>query len=151
DLDFAGDRSYVYRLIITPGPGLVAALPSAGRRGETQPVEFVGWGVATGKAELESIVRDVAFPSDVTVSTFSYTLGTPFGKTKPYVFDLSDHLELVEGTTITELPCAVTGRLKERFGSDSYVVTLKKGEVWQIAARSRTLIEPLDLDLRIVG
>ena len=84
DLDFAGDRSYVYRLVITPGPGLIAAYPAAGNRGETRPVEFVGYGVATGAAKLESITKDVSFPADPAIASFSYVLETPFGKSTTY-------------------------------------------------------------------
>src|SRR5439155_25132204 len=51
DIDFNGDWSFVYRLQITPGPRVLAALPAAGRRGQTQTVEFVGVGVATGQAK----------------------------------------------------------------------------------------------------
>ncbi len=151
DLDFAGDRSYVYRLTVTPGPGLLAAYPAAGRRGETRTVEFVGWGMATGKPLLESVTREITFPSDPRLTAFTYTLETPFGKTRPYGFELSDMPELLEGTAITQLPIAVTGAMEERFGSKTYPVALKKGDVWRIAAQSRTIGQPLDLDLRVIG
>ena len=151
DVDFAGDRSYVYRLMIAPGPGLIAAYPSAGRRGETRAVEFVGYGVATGAAKLESVTKDVAFPTDANLETFDYVLETPFGKTKPYGFPLSDSPEFVEGAAVAELPWAVTGALDVHFGSDQYCVPLKKGDVWQITARSRTTGLPLDLELSVMG
>ncbi len=150
DLDFAGDRSYVYRLVITPGPGLVAAYPAAGKRGETRPVEFVGQGVATGAAKLESITKNVSFPADPAATEFSYVLETSFGKAKPYLFQLSDIQELMEGAPFSVLPAAVTGALDVRYGSDAYPVAMKKGDVWQIAARSRTQSLPLDLELSIV-
>src|SRR5262249_18577050 len=38
DIDFGGDRSYVYRLTITPGPRVLGVLPAAGKRGETREV-----------------------------------------------------------------------------------------------------------------
>lgn len=151
DVDFAGDRSYVYRLVIAPGPNVVAAYPSAGKRGETRPVEFVGYGVATGAAKLESITKDLAFPADAAATTFSYVLETPFGKSKPYSFMLSDTIELTEGAALPELPFGVTGAIDVRFGSDAYTVPMKKGDVWQIAARSRTAGPPLDLDLSLIG
>lgn len=151
DVDFAGDRSYVYRLLITPGPQVLAAYPAAGKRGETRPVEFVGYGVATGAMKLESVTKDVAFPSDPQSATFSYSLETPFGRSKPYVFALSDTSEVVEGTPLPELPFGITGAMDVRFGSDSYPVNFKKGDVWQIAARSRTSGLPLDLELSLIG
>lgn len=151
DVDFAGDRSYIYRLVVAPGPGLAAAYPAAGKRGETRPVEFVGYGVATGAAKLESVAKDVAFPADPARPSFSYILETPFGKTPSYEFALSDSPELVEGVALGELPAAVTGALDVRFGSDTYPVTLKKGDVWQIAARSKSLGPALDLELSLIG
>lgn len=150
DIDFAGDRSYVYRLSITPGPQVVAAYPSAGKRGETRPVEFVGYGVATGEAKLESRSVDVTFPADPAATEFSYVLDTPFGRSAPYVLALSDMTELVEAAAVPELPWGVTGAIETPFGSDNYSVAMKKGDVWQISARSRTSGPPLDLDLTII-
>jgi hypothetical protein len=151
DVDFAGDRSYIYRLLIMPGPHVLAAYPSAGKRGETRPVEFVGVGVASGAAQIESVIKDVAFPSDPAAKTFTYTLETPFGKSKPYKFLLSDSAELVEGNSLPELPWGLTGSVDVRFGIDSYAVPMRKGDVWQIAAQSRTSGLPLDLDLSLIG
>ncbi len=147
DLDFAGDRSYVYRLLVTHGPGLLAVYPSAGKRGETRAVEFVGCGIATGSAKIESVTREVTFPGDQNLDSFDYTLEPPYGKTKPYSFNLSNSAELVERAEITELPAAVTGSMDVRFGSKTHSVSMKKGEVWQISAKSQTMSLPLDLDL----
>ncbi len=151
DVDFAGDRSYVYRLAITPGPGLVAAYPAAGRRGETRTVEFVGYGIATGAGVLESVSKSVSFPATANDDVFATALETPFGTTPPFSFVLSDGPELVEGAALTELPAAITGTLEKRFGTETYSVTLKKGDVWHISAYSCTLGAPLDLDLSLIN
>lgn len=151
DVDFAGDRSYVYRLLITPGPRILAAYPAAGKRGETRPVEFVGIGVATGAAKLESITKDVTFPADVAATKFNYLLETPYGKSLTYSLSLSDTIELVEGAALPELPWGITGALDVRFASDSYAVPMKKGDAWQIAAQSHTSGLPLDLELSLIG
>ena len=151
DLDFAGDRSYVYRLLITPGPGLLAAYPSAGKRGETRAVEFVGWGVATGTNKIESVTREVTFPGDQNLDSFEYSLETPYGKAKPFSFALSNIAELVERDEVTELPAAVTGAMEVRFGSKIHSVSMKKGEIRQISAKSRTTSLPLDLDLSLLS
>ena len=151
DLDFAGDRSYVYRLLVTPSPGLLAAYPSAGKRGETRAVEFVGIGIASGSAKIESVTREVTFPGDQNIDSFDYTLETPYGKTKPFSFALSNFVELAERAEIMELPAAVTGAMDVRFGSKTHSVSMKKGEIWQITARSRTTSLPLDLDLSLLA
>jgi hypothetical protein len=59
--------------------------------------------------------------------------------------------ELVEATAVPELPCGITGAIETRLGSDSYSVSMKKGGVWQISARTRTGSPPLDLDLTVIG
>ncbi len=72
DLDFRGDRSFVYRLALTAGPRVTATIPAAGKRGETRDVEFVGYGLATGKPKLESVTRKVTFPADAKNGAFAY-------------------------------------------------------------------------------
>ena len=155
DLDYAGDRSYVYRLLLTPGPQVLAAYPTAGKRGQTQRVEFVGIGIATGSAQVETLAKDVAFPATAEATTFAYSLETPAGVARAYEFLLSDTVErlAVAGNDmpLAELPTAVTGSIKTRFGADQYTITLKKGDKWKVAAQARSIRSPLDLDLRVLS
>lgn len=155
DLDFAGDRSYVYRLALTAGPHVIAAYPAAGKRGETRKVEFVGLGVATGGPQLESVTRDVAFPATAGVASFSFSLETPFGNAKPHTLLISDVAEQVEAagaaTTPMTASSAITGALETRFGSDSFTLELKKGEKWELNAVARAIGSPLDLELQVLG
>ena len=155
DLDFAGDRSYVYRLTLTPGSHVVAAYPAAGKRGETRKVEFLGIGLATGGPELETVARDVSFPAAADVKSFAYSVETPFGNAKPITLLLSDLAEQVEaaGAASTPLtaPGAITGSLETRFGSDQFTVDLKKGDKWEINAQARAIGSPLDLELQVLG
>ena len=53
DVDFRGDRAYVYRLAVSAGPRVVCAMPAAGKRGSSCEMQFIGWGVATGKPVIE--------------------------------------------------------------------------------------------------
>ena len=170
DLDFAGDRSYVYRLVLTAGPSVLAAYPSAGRRGETRKVEFVGMGIATGAAQLETVARDVTFPHvaaslrDANASlgetrprepSLDYRLETPFGAAPPYPLLVTDIPEHVEATAaemaLPAAPCGVTGAIETRFGSDCFTVALTKDKKWRIAAQARSPRHPLDLELRVLG
>ena len=156
DLDFAGDRSYVYRLAIVPGPRIVAAYPAAGRRGTTQPVEFVGPGIATGADRLESITRDVAIPATAELAAFPYVLETPVGPSRPISMLISDLLETTEAsgvreTQVAQLPCAITGSIESRFGADRYVIQLKTGEAWRIEAQTQEIGSPLDPELTLIG
>ncbi|MBC8352424.1 MAG: hypothetical protein H8E66_10580 [Planctomycetes bacterium] len=155
DVDFRGNRSFVYRLALTPGPQVVAAIPAAGKRGETRDVEFVGYGVATGGAMLESIVRSVTFPDEPTDS-FLTRLETPIGLGDQVALILSDIPEAVEGAhrgdeaTSLSIPSAITGVLDQRFGSDRYVVGGKKGDVWAIDLQAEAIGSTLDVALGVL-
>ena len=154
DIDFGGDRSYVYRLTITPGPRVVGALPAAGKRGETREVEFVGFGVATGFAKLESVKRKVSFPA--TGSAFDYKLETPFGTAPAIPLLLSDVPESVAAARTGKpeplrLPCGVTGVLDRADATDRFSCTWKKGEVWSLILDARAIGSPLDVALAVLG
>jgi hypothetical protein len=151
DLDFRGDASFVYRLTLTPGPRIVATIPAAGKRGETRDVEFVGYGLATGKPKLESVTAKVSFPVDASKSMFTHRLNTSFGTTPPFDIPLSDVAETVataKEQTLT-LPAAITSVMDQaaevRFKCDG-----KKGDVWVLSAEARRFGSPLDLSLAIV-
>ncbi|MBC7964544.1 MAG: PPC domain-containing protein, partial [Fuerstia sp.] len=132
DLDFRGDRALVYQLTVTPGPRVVTAIPSVGRRGETRPVEFVGYGIATGQAKLESVMRDVTFSGDANSTSFRYLLTTEHGDCPAVLLHLSDDAQLTESVSTLTVPSGVTGVLDQRFGEDRYQVSGKKGDVWAI-------------------
>ena len=154
DLDFAGDRSYVYRLLLTPGSHVESAYPAAGKRGEARKVEFVGIGLATGGPQLETVTRDVTFPAAADVKSFAFTVETPFGNAKPHtllVSDLAEQVEAASGATPLIAPSAVTGAIDSRFGSDQFTVELKKGDKWDINAQARAIGSPLDLELQVHG
>ncbi len=154
DLDFSGDRSYVYRLTLTASPHVIAAYPAAGKRGETRKVEFVGIGISTGGPQLESVTRDVAFPTAADATSFAYSLETPFGNAKPHTLLVSNVAEQVKpaGAAMPlTAPIAVTGFLESRFGTDSFTLDLKKGEKWELNAVARVIGSPLDLELQVLG
>lgn len=152
DLDFGGDRSYVYRLMLTAAPHATAAYPAVGTRGQTRAIEFVGIGLATGGQQLESVTRDVAFPSDPEATFIDYSIQTPWGVTKPVkllVSDLTENGEPVAAQVTFNAPVAVTGAIESRFGSDQYNVTMTKGQPYLIAAAARAIGSPLDMDLTV--
>lgn len=154
DLDFAGDRSYVYRLTLTAAPQISASYVAAGTRGKTYPVEFVGIGLATGADTLESVLRDVTFPSDTTVKSFPYVLETPWGATPSYMLGVSDVEETVQPPSKESpltAPAGRTSHFDTRFGVDQHIVTFKQGETWNIATHARSIHSPLDLELTIYG
>lgn len=152
DLDFRGDQSFVYRLALTPGPRAVAAIPAAGKRGETRDVEFVGYGLATGKPKLESVTRKVTFPTDPKKGSLAYRVETPFGTTPIFDIPLSDIAEAVASAKAPSpltLPAAVTGVLEEAAEARCRCEG-KKGDVWNLAAEARRFGSPLDLSLSVL-
>jgi hypothetical protein len=157
DVDFGGDRSFVYRLSFTPGPRVQAAIPAAGRRGETRAVEFVGLGMATGEPKLESVTRQVTFPKEASVSTLAYTLETPFGTSPAFPLLVSDLTESITPPRTAEKlyqlrgPVAVTGVLDQPDAEDRYAWHAKKGEMWTLAVEARRIGSPLDVALTILG
>ena len=155
DADFRGYTSYVYRLVFHDGPQVIAAIPAAGKRGESRPVKFIGYGIATGIPQLESVTHNVAFPADPQAQSFSFRLETPHGTALPFTLGLSNLIEAVEPPSSAAdarkltIPAAVTGVLERQAVDDRYVLDGKKGETWQISARSAVAGAPLDLSLAV--
>jgi hypothetical protein len=156
DLDFRGDRSYVYRLALSAGPRILAAIPAAGKRGESRNVEFVGYGLATGAAKIESVTKPVTFPSDAKLSAFDYRLETPSGAAT-FSLGISDLAETIEPSqTALEArklvaSSAVTGTFDVRYGEDRYLLEAKKGEIWSLRATTGRANSSRDLALAIIG
>jgi hypothetical protein len=151
DVDYRGFRSFTYRLVVDSGPRILTAIPAAGKRGQKQTIEFIGFGVATGKAKIESIKKEVSFPLDEKLSSFSYQLETPFGNSQDYTFPLSNFDEKVAETELITVPGALTGRLTEAKKSDTYSFKGKKGELWTISCDAIKIGSNLDINLSVLG
>ena len=153
DIDHAGDRSYTYRLEVRAGPRVLGTIPAVGKPGETREVEFIGVGVATGGAGIESIKKPIAFPAGAAES-FAFKLETPWG-TVPHTFALSDLSEAVappgSKPLLLTVPVAITGVLDKPNSEAKFIVQGKKGDRWSIAAEARRFGSPLDMTLRILG
>jgi hypothetical protein len=156
DVDFRGDRSYVYRLEVTAGPRVVAALPAAGRRGETCEVEFVGYGIATGQPRRESVKQKVTFPTTA-VDSFLHQLETAHGTAPAFRLFVSDVHEIVAAPApaaaprLLALPAAITGCLDRAGAEDHYRLKGKKGDLWSLAVEARRFGSPLDVALTVLG
>ncbi len=155
DVDFRGHPSFVYRLVIHDGPRIVAALPAAGKRGENRSVELVGFGIATGEPRLESVTRDVQFPTDPLSAAFDYQLDTPFGIALPFPLQLSELPETTDSSSPSQatvrlnVPAAVTGTLDLIRGEDRFEFQGKKGDIWRLTCCSAKLGMPLDPALTV--
>lgn len=147
DVDFRGDRSYVYRLGVRPGPRVLATLPAAGTRGQSAPVEFL---LDTGEKAPARVKREVRFPAEPGLSTFPYRLELEGGATVPVSLRLSDVPEAMAASTLVA-PGAVTGILDDTRSEARFKVAGKTGEVWKLAAEARALGSSLDVSLRVLG
>jgi hypothetical protein len=150
DFDFRGDASFVYRLALSHGPRVCGVVPAMGKRGETRDMEFVGYGLATGKQKLESVTRKLTFPADSKKNTFKYRLETTFGNAPLIEIPLSDNAESLAAKDQTlSIPAAVTGVFDGTVTEARFKLTGKKGDVWNLTAEARRFGSPLDISLAI--
>lgn len=93
DVEFGGDRGYVYRLTIRTTSEVVATLPLVVRRGEQHRLKLIGWGL-TKPAELDAIAHELKL-ADTPEAEQTVALETPLGQTSVRVFvsDATDALE----------------------------------------------------------
>jgi len=154
DLDFRGHPSFVYRLAITPGPRVVAALPAAALPGETRDVEFIGYGVATGAPVIERVTRPVTFPQSA--GPFSYRLETPFGAAPAVILTTGDISESIlarpaqNGVPVRlEAPAAVAGLFDGQTREAHFEFESRAGDAWALRAESRSFETPIDLAISL--
>ena len=164
DVDFRGNRSFTYQLSILPGPRVVAAIPSIGRRGESRRVEFVGYGIATGRSQLESVHRDVTFSAGDGQDMFDYCLQTDHGDCAPFAMHVSDEPQVPGAgwsagrsghagaglpasfpkdsrqTATLTVPCGLTGVFSERFADHRYEISGAKGDCGPSMYRANELV-----------
>ena len=152
EIDHGGYRSFTYRLLLTSGPTVVATIPLEMRRGESREVEFIGVGIATGEAKLESIKKQLT-PPNTSGRTFSYALET--GSSSPMNVELTtgDIPEMLESEVARPLlpPVAVTGRFSRRGERDAYSFAGKKGEYWDFAIQGSRNGSPIDAGISVLG
>lgn len=155
DLDFRGDRSLTYRLEIAPRPQVVAAIPSCGKRGTSQSVTFVGYGIATGNAALETLTRDIAFPA-APDKTWECPVETAFGKvsTRMWLSDVAQTIEPADvdlAKRVLAVPSGITGTLAERYGEDRYQIMGTPGQPVWIQASAEGTGTSLDLSVSVLN
>lgn len=156
DMDFRGNGAHVYRLAVTEAPRVVATVPAFGKAGETREVEFIGYGVATGGDQLESVRAAVAFDAAKSRVEFgeqrviSHVLATKFGDVVVEI-PISNLTELIETQATALLPsaCAVTGTLATASEIDRFKFAAVKDASFAISLESQALGTRLDVSLDI--
>jgi hypothetical protein len=161
DAEFAGDRGYVYRLSIERGPLVVTTLPLVAKRGASVTADVFGWGVATGKQQLESATHTVNVPADAAGDSFTFSFDTPAGKATA-ALALSVEADTLEPPAADPaarqlaFPAAISGSLDQMDAAsgmpvDRYQFTAMKGDVVQFAVEASRFGSRIDPSLAIVA
>jgi hypothetical protein len=161
DVEFAGDRGYVYRLTIARGPRVLATLPLVVKRGEKQALEIVGIGMASGGLKPESLASELTVPAAAPGDVANISLDTPAGKAVVSLAlgEATDALEPqnagIANRQLT-IPAAISGSLvavepASGMPLDRYQFTIKKGDLLRFAVEAARFHSPVDPSLAIIA
>jgi hypothetical protein len=158
DADFRGDRSYVYRLAMRYGPGVLYTIPARVRRGSSQDVEFIGIGVATGSTQVESLRSRIEAPTDAASTVFTHRLQTAAGEVEVAV-PLSEFDEITREAIAADVqstrqplpaPIGITARFAFNESEHRYTWRVEKDEHWSIGAASRAIGGTVDVAIAVL-
>lgn len=161
DVNFSGDRSYVYRLTLEQGPRVVATLPCVLARGQATEVEFIGWGLVSGNLQLESVTREVSVTESIVQEHMDYVLKTEHGdvQVKLAVGVASDSRapmsQDLAKRTLT-CPTSVAGSFTEIDSAslmpiERYWLAAKKGDFYHLSVEAARWGSTADPSLTIVS
>ena len=154
DVDFRGDRAYVYRLAFAARPRVLCTVPAAGQRGTTAEVRFVVDGLHADAEGPEILTQTVNFPMDETRQTSLVELQTRFGAV-PVAIPLSNASERsVERDQPSEklaIPGAITGTFSEGVDQQHVLFEAAKGDHLTLELQSVSPGGFLDPSLQVLG
>lgn len=152
DLDFRGDRSYVYRLTFQSGPRVRGVIPAAAKPGTTSTFELRGIGVATGAPQFETTTKELTFAHESHRGRVTAPVAWPDGTATTVELPVSGLEEIrgVAGLPGFKGPLAFTGLFDQPFGSHRYTLSGSQGEVWSLNLQAATIGCPLDVALAIL-
>lgn len=146
-ISLAGGETFIYRLTVTTGGFLDAALPLAVSRAASTMAEACGWNLPDAEKRLSLTPSADQAVIDLFAPQWAGTLSLPvvdrpsLCETEPN--DLA-HLQSIE------LPATLSGRIGENGDQDAFRIHLAKGTAWRFKVESRALGYPLDSVLRLV-
>jgi hypothetical protein len=157
DVEFGGDRGYVYRLTVRNTPDVITTLPLVVKRGEKQQVRVIGWGLSK-PAELAALQQEITTPAGA-LTEFSAAIESPLGKTQGKVF-LGAATDVLEppATDAAQRKLAIPAAVSASFDKidptagmpvDRYRFTATKGQTLRIAAEVDRFGSPVDPTLII--
>jgi len=153
DVDFRGDRAYIYRLLFTQSPNVVATIPARLQRGTTTQVEFIGTGLQPAAPDSptrnQSVTTTTTDPQRPQHSVLLESPGGPVQVTIP----LSDFPELAVGpeqSADVPVPGAVTSRLTPEHPERRFTFIAVKDQPLQVSLQSVAINSSLDTQLTIL-
>ena len=151
DLDFRGDRAFVYRLALSTGPKIHDTIPARAQRGSTLELEALGPGLQTGTAKSESINCTITIPSDPVVTHFHHRLPTPTGDVSVQI-PISDMPEKIRNEEVTAITGseAVTAVIRREEALQRYSIAVMSGEQWSLNVESSGVGPVADLSLEVL-
>lgn len=151
DLDFRGDRAFVYRLALSTGPKIHDTLPARVQRGSTLELEALGPGLQTGTATPESIKSTITIPSDPVVTHFQHRFPTPTGDVSVQI-PISDMPEKIRNEEVTAITGseAVTALIRGDEAFQRYSIAVMSSEQWSLDVESSGVGPVADLSLEVL-
>ena len=151
DLDFRGDRAFVYRLALKTGAKIHATIPACVQRGSTVELESLGVGLQTGAAKMESVKSTVAVPADPAITHFQHVLQTSTGEVS-FQIPVSDLPETVRKDDATAImgSAGVTVLFGPEEDSQRYSMAVMSGEQWSLDVESFGIGPAADLSLEVL-
>jgi hypothetical protein len=145
DVKLAGGKDAVYRLSITTGPFVRAAIPSGVPRGRKSTIRLVGYNLAADSFEVDA--------TSAQMWEDHLFIPIPGGEGRRRI-ELSDGPEIVRGTgsdtaAVFSPPVNVSGVIDSGGVEDQIQFAAKKGERLNFQVRAEVGGSPLDAILRI--
>jgi hypothetical protein len=157
DVEFGGDRGYVYRLHLDLRPDVVATIPLVVKRGDKTSVQVLGWGLLQ-PGVLSQIPWQVEVPATAG-SEHRFSVETSFGPTTATILvgAATDALEPASREPTERrlsLPTAVSASFDAMESAsdmpvDRYRFAAKKGESIRVVAEVERIRSPVDPTLVI--
>ncbi|MFO0999193.1 MAG: PPC domain-containing protein [Planctomycetaceae bacterium] len=151
DLDFRGDRAFVYRLELKTGPKIHATIPAHVQRGSKLELESFGVGLRSGMAKIESVKSTVTIPADPVITHFEHVLQTPAGDVSVRI-PVSDLPEIIRGGNVETVlgSTGVTSLLGSASEVHRYSIAVMSGEQWSLDTESFGIGPVGDLALEVL-
>ncbi len=151
DLDFRGDRAFVYRLTLETGAKIHATIPASVQRGSTLELESFGVGLQTGTANTESVKSTVTVPADPALTHFQHVLQTPTGDVS-FQIPVSDLPETIRQDDAPAImgSAGVTALFGSADNAHRYSIAVTSGELWSLNVESFGIGPTADLSLEVL-